>query len=70
MVTPLTPEGAPDLASLERLNDHLAAGGMAGVLVLGSAGEAAFLGDDAAALVVGGTVAHDAGRVHVLAGVG
>ena len=43
---------------------------MAGVLDLGSAPEAAFLGDDAAALVVGGTVAHDAGRVHVLAGVG
>jgi 4-hydroxy-tetrahydrodipicolinate synthase len=70
MVTPLTPEGAPDMASVERLNDHLAAGGMAGVQVLGSAGDAGFLGDDAPALVVGRTVAHAAGRVHVLAGVG
>jgi 4-hydroxy-tetrahydrodipicolinate synthase len=69
MVTPLTPAGAPDLASLERLIDHLVAGGVAGVLVHGSAGEAGFLDDDAAALVVERTVAHAAGRIHVLAGV-
>lgn len=69
MVTPLTPEGAPDLASLERLIDHLVAGGIAGVLVLGSAGEAGFLDDDAGAQVVERTVAYAAGRIHVLAGV-
>ncbi len=39
MVTPLLPDGSPDLESLDRLTDHLLGAGVVGLLVLGSTGE-------------------------------
>ena len=38
MVTPLLPDGSPDLESLDRLTDHLLGAGVVGLLVLGSTG--------------------------------
>ena len=38
-VTPLTPDGQLDLASCEKLYNHLIEGGVDGILILGSIGE-------------------------------
>ncbi|MEV5338284.1 dihydrodipicolinate synthase family protein [Streptomyces sp. NPDC052676] len=66
--TPLTPEGEVDVESLHRLLDHLIAGGVHGLFVLGSTSEAAYLTDGQRRLVVAETVRHVAGRLPVLAG--
>ncbi|GIH79029.1 dihydrodipicolinate synthase family protein [Planobispora longispora] len=68
VVTPLTPDGEVDTASLERLVDFQIEAGVTGLFALGSSGESAFLTDarrDKALEVVIGTAA---GRVPVLAG--
>jgi 4-hydroxy-tetrahydrodipicolinate synthase len=68
VLTPLTTDGEVDVASLERLVDHLVASGVHGVFVLGSTGEVAYLTDAQRDLVVR-TVVHAAdGRVPVMAG--
>ncbi len=66
--TPLTPEREVDVPSLLRLVDHLVAGGVHGLFVLGSSGEAAFLPDRQRRLVVETVVGHVAGQLPVLAG--
>ncbi|MEV5318294.1 dihydrodipicolinate synthase family protein [Streptomyces sp. NPDC052687] len=66
--TPLTPEREVDVESLHRLLDHLTAGGVHGLFVLGSTSEAAYLTDAQRRLVVAETVRHVAGRLPVLAG--
>ncbi|MFE1438865.1 dihydrodipicolinate synthase family protein [Streptomyces sp. NPDC058739] len=66
--TPLTPEGEVDVPSLRRLIDHLVAGGVHGLFVLGSTSEAAFLTDRQRRLVVETAVGHAGGRLPVLAG--
>jgi 4-hydroxy-tetrahydrodipicolinate synthase len=66
--TPLTPEGEVDVESLHRLLDHLTAGGVHGLFVLGSTSEAAYLTDGQRRLVVAETVRHVDGRLPVLAG--
>ncbi|HLL37005.1 MAG TPA: dihydrodipicolinate synthase family protein [Streptomyces sp.] len=66
--TPLTPEGEVDVESLHRLLDHLTAGGVRGLFVLGSTSEAAYLTDGQRRLVVAETVRHVDGRLPVLAG--
>ncbi|WP_432137504.1 MULTISPECIES: dihydrodipicolinate synthase family protein [unclassified Streptomyces] len=66
--TPLTPEGEVDVESLLRLVDHLVAGGVDGLFVLGTSSEAAFLTDAQRALVVRTVTGHVAGRLPVLAG--
>ncbi|MET7455341.1 dihydrodipicolinate synthase family protein [Streptomyces sp. NPDC005574] len=66
--TPLTPDRAVDVPSLLRLVDHLVAGGVSGLFVLGSTSEAAFLTDRQRRLVVESVVGHAGGRLPVLAG--
>ncbi|CAM5303617.1 Dihydrodipicolinate synthase family protein OS=Streptomyces alboniger OX=132473 GN=CP975_11375 PE=3 SV=1 [Streptomyces alboniger] len=66
--TPLTPEREVDTASLVRLVDHLVAGGVDGLFVLGSTSEVAYLTDRQRALVLDTVVRHVAGQLPVLAG--
>ncbi|MGY6018461.1 dihydrodipicolinate synthase family protein [Streptomyces spinosirectus] len=66
--TPLTPDREVDVPSLLRLVDHLLAGGVHGLFVLGSSSEAAYLRDAQRRLVVEAVTGHVAGRVPVLAG--
>jgi 4-hydroxy-tetrahydrodipicolinate synthase len=66
--TPLTPEREVDVPSLLRLVDHLVEGGVHGLFVLGSSGEAAFLTDRQRRLVVETVVGHVGGQLPVLAG--
>ncbi|MCX3286417.1 dihydrodipicolinate synthase family protein [Streptomyces sp. NEAU-H22] len=66
--TPLTPDGEVDVASLTRLVDHLVAGGVHGLFVLGSTSEAAYLPDRQRRLVVESVTAHVGGQLPVLAG--
>ncbi|RII17218.1 4-hydroxy-tetrahydrodipicolinate synthase [Streptomyces sp. YIM 130001] len=67
--TPLTPDSEVDTASLVALVDHLLAGGVDGLFVLGSTSEVAFLPDAHRKLVVETVTRHVAGQVPVLAGV-
>jgi len=67
--TPLTPEHEVDVASLERLVDHLVEAGVDGLFVLGSTGEVALLPDAHRRRVAETVVKHVAGQVPVLAGV-
>jgi len=66
--TPLTPDREVDVPSLLRLVDHLVAGGVHGLFVLGSSSEAAYLRDGQRRLVVESVVAHVGGQLPVLAG--
>ncbi|GAA2762384.1 dihydrodipicolinate synthase family protein [Streptomyces paradoxus] len=66
--TPLTPDGEVDVPSLLRLVDHLMAGGVHGLFVLGSTSEAAFLPDRRRRLVVESVTGHVGGQLPVLAG--
>ncbi|WP_406167680.1 dihydrodipicolinate synthase family protein [Streptomyces canus] len=67
--TPLTPDREVDVPSLLRLVDHLVAGGVQGLFVLGTSSEAAFLTDAQRRLVVETVTGHVGGRLPVLAGV-
>ncbi|MFD9886162.1 dihydrodipicolinate synthase family protein [Streptomyces alboflavus] len=66
--TPLTPDNEVDVASLERLVDHLLDGGVDGLFVLGSSSEAAYLPDGHRRTVVDRVVRYVGGQVPVLAG--
>ncbi|POX47484.1 dihydrodipicolinate synthase family protein [Streptomyces sp. Ru71] len=66
--TPLTPDGEVDAGSLLRLVDHLVAGGVHGLFVLGSTSEAAYLTDRQRRLVVETVAGHVGGQLPVLAG--
>ncbi|MFF2845847.1 dihydrodipicolinate synthase family protein [Streptomyces sp. NPDC058001] len=67
--TPLTPDGEVDTGSLVRLVDHLLAGGVDGLFVLGSSSEVAYLPDRHRRTVVDTVLGHVGGQVPVLAGV-
>jgi 4-hydroxy-tetrahydrodipicolinate synthase len=67
--TPLTPEGEVDAGSLARLVDHLLAGGVDALFVLGSSSEVAYLTDAQRKVVLDTVVGHVGGQVPVLAGV-
>ncbi|KUO22279.1 dihydrodipicolinate synthase family protein [Streptomyces dysideae] len=67
--TPLTPEREVDVPSLLRLVDHLVAGGVHGLFVLGTSSEAAYLTDRQRRVVVESVTGHVAGQLPVLAGV-
>lgn len=69
VLTPLTPAGEVDTASLRRLLEHLLASGAHGLFLLGSSGEAAYLTDAQRRTVLETAVDAVAGRVPVLAGV-
>ncbi|MBG0855382.1 dihydrodipicolinate synthase family protein [Streptomyces spinoverrucosus] len=66
--TPLTPEREVDVRSLLRLVDHLVAGGVHGLFVLGSTSEAAYLTDRQRALVVETVAGHLGGQLPLIAG--
>jgi 4-hydroxy-tetrahydrodipicolinate synthase len=68
LCTPLTAGLDVDVASLERLIDHLLDAGVHGLFVLGSTGETAFLPDRSRHQVLQVAIARVAGQVPVLAG--
>lgn len=68
VVTPLTPDGEIDAASLERLVEFLIEAGVSGLFALGSSGEAVFLTDARRDKALEVVVRAAAGRVPVLAG--
>lgn len=69
VVTPLQPDGTPDLDSLDRLLDFCISAGVHGLLVLGSSGEAVALSADERMAVGDRAVRHARGRAHVMLGV-
>ncbi|GAA3670887.1 dihydrodipicolinate synthase family protein [Microbacterium marinilacus] len=68
LATPLTPDGEVDVRSLERLAARIVDAGAAGLFVLGSTGEVAFLTDEQRVRVTETVVSVADGRVPVLAG--
>jgi 4-hydroxy-tetrahydrodipicolinate synthase len=69
MVTPLADRNTLDEAALERLVEHILAGGVHGLFVLGTTGEAPGLSEQTKRLVVERTLQQVSGRVSVLVGV-
>lgn len=69
LVTPLRDRDALDEAGLERLIEHVLAGGVDGIFLLGTTGEAPGLSHRLRAELVERTCRHVAGRVPVLVGV-
>ncbi len=70
LVTPLTATGDLDLPGLERLVEHLVAGGVHGLFPLGTTGEAYILEPEVRREVVRHTVKFARGRLPVYVGVG
>jgi 2-dehydro-3-deoxy-D-pentonate aldolase len=69
LVTPLTRDGEVDEPAVERLVGHVLAGGVHGLLPLGSTGESASLDEKARRAMLAATVNAAAGRVPVICGV-
>jgi 2-dehydro-3-deoxy-D-pentonate aldolase len=69
LVTPLTRDGNVDEPAIERLIEHVLAGGVHGLLPLGSTGESASLDDAARRRVLARVVKAAGGRVPVICGV-
>lgn len=69
MVTPVTAAGSVDTHAVARLVEHLIAGGVDGIFVLGTTGEALSVPRDEAERLVASTVAAAAGRAPVVAGI-
>lgn len=70
LVTPFTDTGAIDWAAFDALIDRQLAAGIAGLVPVGTTGEAATLSADEADAVIKRTVDRVAGRAYVLAGTG
>lgn len=70
MVTPFTVAGALDTAALDRLVDTQIAGGVAGIFVLGTTGEGAFVPRELRGQLVRQTVARVNQRTTIFAGLG
>ena len=69
MVTPLLETGALDVAGTSRLVEHILSGGVHGLFLLGTTGEATDLPYDIRRELVGRVCADVAGRVPVLVGI-
>ena len=69
LVSPLHEDGTADREGVGRLVEHMLAGGVHGLLALGSTGETASLDEPARRALLGAVVAAAAGRVPVLCGV-
>ncbi|HEY8641481.1 MAG TPA: dihydrodipicolinate synthase family protein [Candidatus Dormibacteraeota bacterium] len=69
LISPLTREGAVDEPAVRRLVEHVLAGGVHGLLPLGSTGEMASLDEPARRQVLAAVVEAAAGRVPVICGV-
>ncbi|WP_193777450.1 dihydrodipicolinate synthase family protein, partial [Streptomyces sp. E5N298] len=63
VITPLTPQGEVDTASVRRLTEHLITAGVHGLFLLGSSGEAAYLTDTQRLTALEAAVDAPAGRV-------
>jgi dihydrodipicolinate synthase/N-acetylneuraminate lyase len=70
MVTPVTPDGDLDEIAVPRIVDHMVAGGVHGVFVLGTTGENASVPAAMRERLVLVTVAHVGERARVYAGIG
>lgn len=70
LVTPLLADGELDEAGLRRLVDYVVAGGVHGIVVLGSSGEAALLLPEVRRRVVEVAIEQANGRVPVVVGTG
>ena len=68
MVTPFTTEGELDEPAVRRIIDHLIAGGVQGIFVLGTTGEGPSTPREMRSRLVHLTLDHTAGRVQVYAG--
>jgi dihydrodipicolinate synthase/N-acetylneuraminate lyase len=69
MVSPFTPDGSADAEAVGRIVEHLLAGGVGGVFVLGTTGEAASISAGGKRKLVERTVRSVAGRAAVYAGI-
>ena len=69
MVTPLTEDEEVDASAVAPLTEHVLAGGVHAVFILGTMGEGATLDDGRRLTMAQATVEAVAGRVPVLAGV-
>jgi 4-hydroxy-tetrahydrodipicolinate synthase len=69
LVTPLTTDGTVDEPAVGRLVEHVLAGGVNGMLPLGSTGETASLDEPARRAMLAATVKAARGRVPVICGV-
>jgi 4-hydroxy-tetrahydrodipicolinate synthase len=69
LVSPLHRDGSADESGIKRLVDHVIAGGVHGLLALGSTGEGASLGERTRWQVVKSVIEAGAGRVPVICGV-
>ena len=70
LVTPFTDTGAIDWPAFDALIDRQLAAGIAGLVPVGTTGEAATLSEDEALALITRTVKRVAGRAYVLAGTG
>jgi len=70
LVTPFDPSGAIDWAAFDALIDRQLAAGVAGLVPVGTTGEAATLSADEAEALIARTVQRVAGRAYVMAGTG
>jgi 4-hydroxy-tetrahydrodipicolinate synthase len=69
LVTPLTEEGVVDAPAVDRLVEHVLAGGVSGLVPLGSTGETASLDEPARRRMLGAVLKAARGRVPVICGV-
>lgn len=69
MVTPVTPDGDLDEPAVRRIIDHMVAGGVHGVVVLGTTGEGTSVPAAMRERLVAATVAHVGERARVYAGI-
>lgn len=69
MVTPFTADGRVDEPAVRRIVDHLLAGGVGTLLLLGTTGEAASMSRRERVRLVEAAVAHIGGRARVIAGI-
>lgn len=69
MITPLQDHDALDVLGLERLIEHMIDGGVHGLFILGTCGEAASLGHDLACELIRRACVLVAGRVPVIVGI-
>jgi 4-hydroxy-tetrahydrodipicolinate synthase len=69
MVTPVTPQGDLDEPGVRRVIDHLIEGGVSGIFVLGTTGEAASVPHTMRSRLVAITVKHVGNRVATYAGI-
>jgi 4-hydroxy-tetrahydrodipicolinate synthase len=69
LVTPLTLEGAVDEPAVRRLVEHTIAGGVSGLVPLGTTGETASLDEPARRAMLTATIEAAGGRVPVICGV-